>query len=138
MRFWSTKIYTPIRTLSCVPLGCVALLHFALALLSAVRLPNLRDSKEWTEYTHGKLDGSDFVGVLFAKLACACRLQTMLEFSCVCARPRRFYRGPLPFDRHDWIVDRCGTEHRYIIDYYSFVRRFVRVSWSVTELFVLE
>jgi cytochrome c heme-lyase len=23
-----------------------------------------------------------------------------------------------PFDRHDWIVDRCGTEVRYIIDYY--------------------
>ena len=27
--------------------------------------------------------------------------------------------GPLPFDRHDWIVDRCGKEVRYIIDYYS-------------------
>jgi cytochrome c heme-lyase len=26
------------------------------------------------------------------------------------------YKGP--FDRHDWIVDRCGTEVRYIIDYY--------------------
>lgn len=25
----------------------------------------------------------------------------------------------LPFDRHDWIVDRCGTEVRYIIDFYS-------------------
>uniref|UniRef100_A0A6B2L6V6 Holocytochrome c-type synthase n=1 Tax=Arcella intermedia TaxID=1963864 RepID=A0A6B2L6V6_9EUKA len=23
-----------------------------------------------------------------------------------------------PFDRHDWIVDRCGREVRYIIDYY--------------------
>ena len=27
--------------------------------------------------------------------------------------------GPLPFDRHDWIVDRCGKEVRYVIDYYS-------------------
>ena len=27
--------------------------------------------------------------------------------------------APLPFDRHDWIVDRCGKEVRYIIDYYS-------------------
>ena len=27
--------------------------------------------------------------------------------------------GPLPFDRHDWVVDRCGKEIRYIIDYYS-------------------
>ena len=24
-----------------------------------------------------------------------------------------------PFDRHDWVVDRCGTEIRYIIDFYS-------------------
>jgi len=36
--------------------------------------------------------------------------------------PRAWLRGklgyPLPFDRHDWIVDRCGTEVRYVIDYY--------------------
>lgn len=25
----------------------------------------------------------------------------------------------MPFDRHDWVVDRCGTDHRYIIDYYA-------------------
>jgi cytochrome c heme-lyase len=25
----------------------------------------------------------------------------------------------LPFDRHDWVVDRCGKEVRYIIDFYS-------------------
>ena len=24
-----------------------------------------------------------------------------------------------PFDRHDWIIDRCGTRVRYIIDFYS-------------------
>lgn len=24
-----------------------------------------------------------------------------------------------PFDRHDWIVDRCGTKQRYIIDFYN-------------------
>ncbi len=24
-----------------------------------------------------------------------------------------------PFDRHDWIVDRCGTEVRYVIDFYQ-------------------
>lgn len=24
-----------------------------------------------------------------------------------------------PFDRHDWIVDRCGKEVRYVIDYYK-------------------
>jgi cytochrome c heme-lyase len=27
--------------------------------------------------------------------------------------------GVVPFDRHDWVVDRCGKEVRYIIDYYS-------------------
>lgn len=30
-----------------------------------------------------------------------------------------FFGSPRPFDRHDWIVDRCGKEVRYIIDYYS-------------------
>ncbi|KAI0080611.1 cytochrome c and c1 heme-lyase [Panus rudis PR-1116 ss-1] len=24
-----------------------------------------------------------------------------------------------PFDRHDWIVDRCGTRMRYVIDFYA-------------------
>ncbi|KAG9287435.1 hypothetical protein G9A89_023807 [Geosiphon pyriformis] len=26
---------------------------------------------------------------------------------------------PPPFDRHDWTIDRCGKEVRYVIDYYS-------------------
>ena len=30
-----------------------------------------------------------------------------------------FSRYELPFDRHDWIIDRCGREVRYIIDYYD-------------------
>ena len=29
------------------------------------------------------------------------------------------YRYELPFDRHDWIVERDGKEVRYIIDYYD-------------------
>jgi len=37
--------------------------------------------------------------------------------------PRAQIRGwmgyEMPFDRHDWIVDRCGKEVRYIIDYYD-------------------
>lgn len=28
-------------------------------------------------------------------------------------------RHELPFDRHDWIIDRCGKEVRYVIDYYD-------------------
>lgn len=36
------------------------------------------------------------------------------------ARFRVWFRGyPMPFDRHDWVVDRCGEGNaRYIIDYY--------------------
>lgn len=34
------------------------------------------------------------------------------------ARLRMLTGGSEPFDRHDWVVDRCGTEVRYIIDYY--------------------
>lgn len=35
------------------------------------------------------------------------------------ARIRSLMGYELPFDRHDWIVDRCGKNVRYIIDYYS-------------------
>jgi cytochrome c heme-lyase len=28
-------------------------------------------------------------------------------------------RYKLPFDRHDWVVDRCGTQVRYVIDFYG-------------------
>lgn len=28
--------------------------------------------------------------------------------------------GMRPFDRHDWYVNRCGKEVKYVIDYYSF------------------
>jgi cytochrome c heme-lyase len=29
------------------------------------------------------------------------------------------FRYQRPFDRHDWVVDRCGTRVRYVIDYYT-------------------
>ena len=35
------------------------------------------------------------------------------------ARIRNWLGYELPFDRHDWIIDRCGKEVRYIIDYYD-------------------
>jgi cytochrome c heme-lyase len=34
------------------------------------------------------------------------------------AKLRQKLGMPIPFDRHDWIVDRGGVEVRYIIDYY--------------------
>ncbi|KAA3673202.1 cytochrome c heme-lyase [Paragonimus westermani] len=35
------------------------------------------------------------------------------------ARIRSLLGYELPFDRHDWIVDRCGRDVRYVIDYYD-------------------
>jgi len=35
------------------------------------------------------------------------------------ARFMNFFGVNLPFDRHDWTVDRCGKEVRYCIDYYD-------------------
>lgn len=35
------------------------------------------------------------------------------------ARLYTWFGVPPPFDRHDWIIDRCGKRVRYIIDYYS-------------------
>jgi len=58
------------------------------------------------------------------------------KFHCECEEPKllRFMGKPkdlspkvrmlswmgytLPFDRHDWVVDRCGQEVRYVIDFY--------------------
>lgn len=35
------------------------------------------------------------------------------------AKIRSWMGYELPFDRHDWIVDRCGKDVRYVIDYYD-------------------
>ncbi|KAF9081149.1 holocytochrome c synthase, partial [Mortierella sp. AD031] len=35
------------------------------------------------------------------------------------ARFLSFFGAPKPFDRHDWVIDRCGKEVRYVIDYYG-------------------
>lgn len=51
----------------------------------------------------------------------------MLDGFRVCSGPQQQSERPsvcpcsyeLPFDRHDWIVDRCGKEVRYVIDYYD-------------------
>lgn len=43
----------------------------------------------------------------------------MLCISCSpLARLQGWLGGQLPFDRHDWWVDRCGREVRYVIDFY--------------------
>ncbi|KAJ1650572.1 holocytochrome c synthase [Dispira simplex] len=35
------------------------------------------------------------------------------------ARFLGWFGTPKPFDRHDWVVSRCGREVRYVIDYYA-------------------
>ncbi|KAJ1662256.1 holocytochrome c synthase [Coemansia sp. RSA 1813] len=35
------------------------------------------------------------------------------------ARMSGWFHGVRPFDRHDWYVDRCGKQIRYVIDYYE-------------------
>ncbi|KAJ2332504.1 holocytochrome c synthase [Coemansia sp. RSA 2673] len=35
------------------------------------------------------------------------------------ARFSSWIHGVRPFDRHDWYVDRCGKQVRYVIDYYE-------------------
>lgn len=35
------------------------------------------------------------------------------------ARLLNFLGYKLPFDRHDWVVDRCGREVRYVVDFYN-------------------
>mmetsp|Transcript_464 Transcript_464/g.1412 ORF Transcript_464/g.1412 Transcript_464/m.1412 type:complete len:272 (-) Transcript_464:1459-2274(-) len=53
-----------------------------------------------------------------------CNSPTLMRF---CGRPddlspkarlRSWLTGELPFDRHDWYLDRCGKEVRYVIDFY--------------------
>ena len=52
------------------------------------------------------------------------RLMTLLGYVClsevhVCNADLSCCRYSAPFDRHDWIVERCGTRVRYVIDFYT-------------------
>eukprot|EP00798_Chlamydomonas_sp_ICE-L_P018269 gene18269-24722_t len=65
--------------------------------------------------------------VVWEKLhASECSTPTLLRFQ---GRPhdlsplawiRSILGGPAPFDRHDWTLDRCGREVRYVIDFYYY------------------
>jgi cytochrome c heme-lyase len=37
----------------------------------------------------------------------------------ICMITYTTYSYTPPFDRHDWVVDRCGTKIRYVIDFYT-------------------
>jgi hypothetical protein len=45
-------------------------------------------------------------------------MRVLPELHSPLARLRSWLGGPLPFDRHDWYVERCGREVRYVIDFY--------------------
>ncbi|KAK3903804.1 cytochrome c/c1 heme-lyase [Staphylotrichum tortipilum] len=47
-----------------------------------------------------------FAGLGSATMSPKARINTLLGYTA-------------PFDRHDWVVDRCGTRVEYIIDFYS-------------------
>lgn len=43
---------------------------------------------------------------LSSKMSPKARLNTLMGYTA-------------PFDRHDWIIDRCGTRVEYVIDFYT-------------------
>ncbi|KAK7532485.1 cytochrome c1 heme lyase [Phyllosticta citribraziliensis] len=82
---------------------------------SIVPIHNAVNERAWKEIKQWEAGrGSDVCGgpklVSFSgnsqKLTPRARLNTLLGY-----QP--------PFDRHDWIVDRCGTQVEYVIDFYS-------------------
>lgn len=60
---------------------------------------------------------------MLARAKTTCVMQRAACCDCVhacspLAWARKAGGGLEPFDRHDWVVDRCGREVRYIIDFY--------------------
>jgi hypothetical protein len=49
---------------------------------------------------------------------CSTLTPTPLPVRSPLAWMRKTAGGLEPFDRHDWTVDRCGQEVRYVIDFY--------------------
>ncbi|KAL3868251.1 hypothetical protein ACJMK2_041082 [Sinanodonta woodiana] len=83
-------------------------------LTNIVKIHNANNDMAWEEVLKWE--------ALHAKECCNPRLKKFggkaKEFS-PRARIRNWLGYELPFDRHDWIVDRCGKEVRYVIDYYD-------------------
>lgn len=62
---------------------------------------------------------------MMANSLCRCGGPRLVSFSgqATALTPRARFNSLLgyqpPFDRHDWIVDRCGQQIEYVIDFYS-------------------
>lgn len=79
-----------------------------------IRIHNHNNELAWNEVLHWEaFIGSDLSRVKLMKFG-----GKASEYS-PRARMRAAMGYDLPFDRHDWIVDRAGRPVRYIIDYYD-------------------
>ena len=83
-------------------------------MVSVVSIHNTVNEQTWRrvlqwETLHGRECGD-------VKLA---RFKGRPNDASVKARVRGWMGYVAPFDRHDWYVDRCGKEVRYIIDFYA-------------------
>lgn len=80
-----------------------------------VPIHNAVNERAWTEIkSWEKGYGSESCGG--PKLASFSGLSTSLTPR---ARWKTFMGYQAPFDRHDWVVDRCGTKVEYVIDFYA-------------------
>jgi len=81
-----------------------------------IRIHNFNNELAWKQLSHWEY--------LFHRNECPCgpKLKNFggkaQDYS-PRARFRSWLGYELPFDRHDWVIDRCGKDVRYVIDYYD-------------------
>ncbi|EPR57643.1 putative cytochrome C-type heme lyase [Toxoplasma gondii TgCatPRC2] len=103
-------------------------LQFHRAMKKKNKEPPPADAMETTVYVHDVVNERTWKNILHWENALhkECEKPTLSRFVgrssdyTPTARLRQYfsYMG-LPFDRHDWYVDRCGETVRYIVDYYD-------------------
>jgi cytochrome c heme-lyase len=79
-----------------------------------VPIHNAVNERAWYEIKKWEAGRSDACGG--PKLASFSGLSTSLTPR---ARWKALMGYQTPFDRHDWVVDRCGTKVEYVIDFYA-------------------
>jgi cytochrome c heme-lyase len=79
-----------------------------------VPIHNAVNERAWYEIKRWEAGRSDACGG--PKLASFSGLSTSLTPR---ARWKALMGYQTPFDRHDWVVDRCGTKVEYVIDFYA-------------------
>jgi cytochrome c heme-lyase len=79
-----------------------------------VPIHNAVNERAWYEIKRWEAGRSDACGG--PKLASFSGLSTSLTPR---ARWKSWMGYQTPFDRHDWVVDRCGEKIEYVIDFYA-------------------